>query len=1016
MNRLRFLLVFLLFSCAGIAFAQAQDSGGARPNNIRPMSPEPYADITAYGAFAPGGAFPVTTANCTKGSNQIRIKSANTFRLNEGVTIYGCGPTNTLGTPSELTVTPSEPWGLASTESAVSSPKGNATYEYTVVARDIYGALTAPATPVTIANGLPSLGLQTADIKTLSRSNDRITVVTTAPNNLVYSSLVELEPKDSKQFGGWYNIAKIDSPTQFELWTTQTDTRAQGWMVGDTTSYSGGGKVAFYQENYLKWTPLAGAWEYYVCAKRPGENSLKLIGVTKPTGLHNGYIDAAFEDYGSPYMDGQAYPSYVTNSICTGAASNDPLSTWVTAVSADGLTYTLNAAASQTVSDTKIVFDDAPGIMRALKAASYQSPEYLGGSIYIPPSKYPYVINSYLQIPRQVTIWQSGKLAVNETIALESNVNWYGDWSSQGTPQFGFNSGAVVNIGSASPGLYLMGTGNTFRTLNILSNTPNGALDLLADNAAPSNFEYVEFETGAGGNATDHLGMAVVLRDSTQTISNYHFNKVGILTGPDQVNDVSWTPSFWVAPPQAYGNSGIEVTMDKTTWNRRGIGWGGGDSGTAGPGGVADFVSNWSYRQGGIIPFFACMNCTEYATLTFNEASQDTEGQPLEAAFINFPNSGYLGQHITALHPTGGAQTPLFGGVRPSFADVDSLFESAKAFQNRDILFKTGGIFKYVYAPYATTGTYAPQIGSMDSIVQPMHGAGGYSWWFDTMPPKNVSASAPEKGGNIPLGTYVYAVSMTGADGGETITSAASPPISVSAAGDQQIHLTWTGSPGAYSYNVYRCNTTPKTPGCYYEDGTIGPNNLNPWYQVGQHVMGTSFSDTFANPQYKWDLSQASGTGSTVLNNTGVYSPVVQAETVSAGGGAVFGSAEISTAAACESDFGTTRISAAGPATVTGLACIPASAYIDAVVYRVTKSITRAASFTVGVAGAASKFCAAQSTLTAGATGICNAQINAGVPVAGSSPAPIVVTFNTTPGDGVIRLIVYYHTWKAPTN
>lgn len=1006
----------MLFPCAAIGFAQSQNSGDTRANNIRPGSPEPYADVTSFGAYAPAGSSPVTTANCTKGSNQIRIKTANTFRLNEGVTIHGCGATNTLGTPAGLTVTPSEPWGLASTESAVGSPKGKTAYEYTIVARDIYGALTAPAAPVTITDGLPSLGLQTAAIKSLSRSNDRITVVTAEPNNLVYGSLVELEPKSSQQFSGWYNVAKIDSPTQFEIWTTLTDTRAQGWMVGDTTSYSGGGRVAFYQENYLKWTPLAGAWEYYVCAKRPGDASLKLIGVTKPTGIHNGYIDAAFEDYGSPYMDKQAYPSYVTDSICTGVATNDPLTTWVTAISGDGFTYTLNDPASQTVSDAKIVFDDAPGILRALKAASYQSPNYFGGSIYIPPARNPYVINSYLPIPKQVTIWQSGKLVLNETISLESNVNWYGDWSSQGTPQFGFNSGAMINIGSASPGLYLMGTGNTFRTVNIVSNAPNGALDLLADNAQPSNFEYVEFETGGGGVATDRLGMAVVLRDTTQTIANYHFYKVGILTGPYQENDASWTPSFWVAPPQAQGNSGIEVTMDKTTWNRRGIGWGGGDSGQAGPSGVASFVSSWSYRQGGIIPFFACMNCTEYSALTFNDASQDTEGQPLEAALISYPNSGYLGQHVTALHPTGGAQAPLFSGVRPSFADVDAIFSSAKAFQNRDILYRTGGNFGYVYAPYATTGSYRPQIGSLDTIAQPMHGAGGYSWWFDTTPPRNVSASAPVKGGKIPLGTYVYAVSMTGADSGETITSAPSAPVTVSTPGAQQINLTWTGSPGAYSYNVYRCNTAPKSPGCIYEDGTMSPNNLNPWYQVGQHVMGTSFSDTFVDPAYKWDVAQASGTGSTVLNNTGVYAPVVQAETVSAGGGAVFGSAEISTASACETGFGTTSVSTSGTATVTGLACIPANAYIDAVVYRVTKSITRAATFTVGVAGAASKFCAAQSTLTAGATGVCNAQINAGSPVAGSSAAPIVLTFNTTPGDGVIRLIVYYHTWKAPAN
>jgi hypothetical protein len=130
----------------------------------------------------------------------------------------------------------------------------------------------------------------------------------------------------------------------------------------------------------------------------------------------------------------------------------------------------------------------------------------------------------------------------------------------------------------------------------------------------------------------------------------------------------------------------------------------------------------------------------------------------------------------------------------------------------------------------------------------------------------------------------------------------------------------------------------------------------------------------------------------------------------------VFGSAETSTAAACETDFGTTNINLSGATTTTGQKCIPANAYIDAVVYRITKPITGASSFTIGVPGSAARFCSAQSTLTAGATGVCNAQINAGNPVAGPAAVPVTVSFNATPSAGVIRLIVYYHTWKAPTN
>jgi hypothetical protein len=857
---------------AGRAF----EADNSWTGNNRFCGPIPWADVSCFGARAPAGGAPTTTADCVKGSRQVVIAAPHAFRLNDGVTIYGCGATNTMGVPTGLTVTPSEPWGLADTRSAVAGPMGSSIYDYVVVARDIYGALTAPATTVTLKTGQASLGLERAKIRTLSRTNDRITVVTTEPNRLVAGALVEIEPTNSLQFGGWYNVAKINSSTEFELWTTPTDTRAQGWMVGDTVSYSGGGSVAYYQENYLKWTVLPGAWEYYVCAKRPGDKALKLIGVTKPTGLLNHYTDAAFEDYGSPYMDGQVFPSYVTDAICTGSATNDPLSTWVTGIGADGVTYTLHDAPSQTASNKTIVFDDAPGILRALNSTAYfhsdhgESNSYVGGAIYIPPAAQPYVINSYLPVPKQVTIWQSGRLTINETVSLAGSDNWFGDWSSQGTPQFGGYSGAAAGVNAASPGVYLMEPGNSLRGLTIIDQNANGGTLLVADNAAPANFDYVNFLTGGGGAATDYTGMAVILRDTTNTIANYHFNKILVSTGPDQVNDKSWTPSFWVAPPQAYGINGIEVTMDRTSVNRRGIAWGGGHNGDAGWGGVSSFVSNWSYRQGGIIPYFTCMTCTAYSALTFNDASQDTEGQPLEAALLATPNTGYLGPRVTAHNPTGGAQTPLLGGVRPSFLDVDGIFAKAGSFQNRDFLYKTSGSFPFVSAPYATTGNYAGGYGSLYTIGMPMHGVGGYSWWFDLAVPTGVTGT-PAAGGKVPPGKWIYAVTAIGADNGETILSTPSSPVTTSE-GTQTVRLKWNPSLGAYGYNVWRCNAANP---CVYPDGSNTPGD-GPWLRVALHTSGTSYSDTTEAPT-RYTPPTVTGTGSTIVNGTGAYAPFFEA-------------------------------------------------------------------------------------------------------------------------------------------
>ena len=48
----------------------------------------------------------------------------------------------------------------------------------------------------------------------------------------------------------------------------------------------------------------------------------------------------------------------------------------------------------------------------------------------------------------------------------------------------------------------------------------------------------------------------------------------------------------------------------------------------------------------------------------------------------------------------------------------------------------------FVSAPYATTGNYSGVIGSLFTVGTPMHGVGGYSWWFDLGGPLRVIGTA----------------------------------------------------------------------------------------------------------------------------------------------------------------------------------------------------------------------------------------------------------------------------------
>jgi hypothetical protein len=130
----------------------------------------------------------------------------------------------------------------------------------------------------------------------------------------------------------------------------------------------------------------------------------------------------------------------------------------------------------------------------------------------------------------------------------------------------------------------------------------------------------------------------------------------------------------------------------------------------------------------------------------------------------------------------------------------------------------------------------------------------------------------------------------------------------------------------------------------------------------------------------------------------------------------VFGSKIVYQTNACETSYGITNVNTGSVTTTTGSNCLPAGAQIDAVVYRITTTITTAANFTVGYATSTSRFCASQSTLSAGTTGVCVAQWNAGVVTNGCGLCAVTLTFNANPGAGAVRLIVYSHQATAPTS
>lgn len=111
-------------------------------------------------------------------------------------------------------------------------------------------------------------------------------------------------------------------------------------------------------------------------------------------------------------------------------------------------------------------------------------------------------------------------------------------------------------------------------------------------------------------------------------------------------------------------------------------------------------------------------------------------------------------------------------------------------------------------------------------------------------------------------------------------------------------------------------------------------------------------------------------------------------------------------------------LSTLGATTDTTANLLPANAVIEAVVARVTTTITTATDWKLGDATTPGRFTAANVTLTAGTTdiGLVHVDQTGAAGPRQTSAAKVRVTTTGTPGAGVIRITVFYRQFVAPTS
>lgn len=805
----------LQYDLAGI-FTGASGIATSDGNSLSIKGQDPFADLAAFSRVGTFGCSTTATINLGSPSSAV-VASAGCFQVgngtnNDGITIYNAGPAVTVTTPSAPTVTPNTisaggtalGGGNYAPNTVVNGVTGASTYSYLLIVRDALGGFAAPGTATTIATGPSTLGTFNCPITSEARSGRNITVNFTANcAGAVVGAMMFITgtaPNPPTILSGFYSIQTVNSATQVVV-AGPFNSNSFGWNTQDVsgTNSSTGGTAYFINSNHLKWAAVTGAWEYYVCAERPGDVTYHRIGVTKPSTAVA--LDIQFDDYGSPIMDSQVYPSYITDAVCNGVTGkNDPLTTTITNIV--GTTLTLANAATNAVTNATAVFDNGPGLLAAANSVA----GVVGstkGRVYIPPTVAGngFQINSYTVLPANVVIEQAGRVFANETINI-GNAGWNGGFSDAcGTVQFSYytSGSACIFPLAANPVFLISSDGVSMSNMSFFSNGNVNGGTMIVDDASHSTFNNIQFQL-SGGTNIDYLAMGLVFRgDLASNDAKYSLDRAVFQSSTYTGNAPTWTPFVFFPNAQNSGSGTITnnqavVDFKRVSSNQRGIIQEGA--------GVSWNIEN-NQRQSGVMPYFWHLNGSGTGdNIKLRSDYLDTDGTTLVSEGSNSGSPAGTPDYIDGIDINGGAGL-LFGGFGPASYRVAFSGTSPQNFlPNND-------------------GNMQPCAFSTPTPLNCNFDANSYigpaADIFFPLPAPTSLVQTLAAGGSLASDTVKVAVSAVGADGKETIPTPTSAGIATGGgcpgAGNCEFTLTWTppATGAAVTYNVYACYnaTTP---------------------------------------------------------------------------------------------------------------------------------------------------------------------------------------------------------------
>lgn len=785
-------------------------------NSLVVKGPNPVANLAAFTRAAVGTGGCSTTATISLATpTTATLASATCFQapsgnVTDGITILGAGAAVSMSTPGAPTVTPNTlavggtaMGGGASTPTAVvNGATGASTYVYKLIAKDKFGGFTPPGTATTITNGPATLGEFTCVISTMTRSASNVTATFTAPcaGAVVGAAALYVAASGDTTMNGYHNIQTVNSSSQV-VFADQFDSTGFGWNnQASGTNSSTGGTAAFFNSNHLQWTAVTGAWEYYICAERPGDASFHLAGVTKPS--TSTFKDIQFDDYGATFMANQVYPTYITDSVCNGTTgSPDPLTASITNLV--GTTATLDTAATTAVTSATALFDNGPGLVKAAQSVAVTNG--IPGTLLIPATTgaNSFIINSYTLLPAKLNVSQAGTIYANETVEIPGPGTWDGSASSScASLLFGYFTSSYACFYSihANPTLYVSGDHVHISHLTLNVNANENGIVHVVDDSQHSDYDHIVFNL-SGGTDVDFLSTGIVFRgDTSSNDAKHQLDYLSFSTSTYTTNPASWT-GFISMPHAQAANTGVDtggqgvLEIKHVSMNQRGF---------VNYGQVNEITIDDLNRQSGVMPLFWDVGTSSNADIfKLRHLFLDTDGSSLLTNSHSAGNPAFGKVVVDGIDLNPGAGLP-FNGFGPIASNIVSPIAALNSTPNKSGFVRFCGLIGSTVATNCNFDTTA--------FIGP-----NAKMFFPLPAPSGLSAPAAA-GGSLQADTVTVSISAVGPDGNQTVASTSVSTTTdgtCPGSGNCELSLSWSppATGAAISYRINACYAA-HTPVC----------------------------------------------------------------------------------------------------------------------------------------------------------------------------------------------------------